>query len=134
MIGDEERLLFANDAFYAAFASADIRAMQDLWADKYPVSVIHPGADIVVGRAEVLASWKAILRDDTGFDIEHRNPVARLLGETGIVLCRERVGTHHLIATNVFVRIVDNWRIAHHQSGPAPLQAKPKQEEQRPVH
>jgi len=34
----------------------------------------------------------------------------------------------------VFVRIVDNWRIAHHQSGPAPLQAKPKQEEQRPVH
>ena len=134
MIGDEERLLFANDAFYAAFASADIRLMNDLWAAAHPVSVIHPGAGIVVGRAEVLESWAAILRDGEGFDIEHRDPIARLLGETGIVLCHERVGTHHLIATNVFVRVEDEWQIAHHQSGPAPVRAKQAKEERRPVH
>ena len=126
MIGDEERLLFANDAFYAAFVSADIRLMNDLWAAAHPVSVIHPGAGIVVGRAEVLESWAAILRDGEG--------IARLLGDTGIVLCYERVGTHHLIATNVFVRVEGEWQIAHHQSGPAPVRAKQAKEERRPVH
>lgn len=32
MIGDNECLLFANGAFYAAFASADIGNMENLWA------------------------------------------------------------------------------------------------------
>ena len=83
MIGDDERLLFANEAFYAAFASADIGTMENLWAVEHPVSVIHPGGDIVTGRTNVLESWKAILRDSLGLDIEHRNPMARLLGEMG---------------------------------------------------
>ena len=98
------------------------------------MSVFHPGGDIVTGRANVLESWKAILRDGLGLDIEHRNPMARLLGETGIVLCHERVGTHHLIATNVFVRILGDWRIVHHQSALAPIEKKLKKEERRSAH
>lgn len=134
MIGDEERLLFANDAFYAAFASADLKAMDHLWAQGHSVSVIHPGADIIVGRAAVLESWKVILSDQMGFDIEHRYPIVRLLGETGIVLCHERVGGRRLIATNVFVKTREGWRVVHHQSGSAPTKRRREDGDPRPVH
>lgn len=116
-MGDEEQVLFANEAFYAAFASADMDAMRDLWSHHEPVSVVHPGAGAVVGRDPVMASWHDILGGQRAFDIEFRAPQARMLGDVAIVLCYERVGRHRLVATNVFARDGRRWRIVHHQSG-----------------
>ena len=134
VMGDEERLLFANEAFYVAFASADADAMRDLWSTERPVSIIHPGADIVFGLEDVLQSWSQILDAPASFDIEMRRPTARLYGDTGIVACYEKVGAHSLIATNVFVRTRDAWLLVHHQSGPSPVLPQRDEGESRPVH
>ena len=120
-MGDEEKILFANDAFYAAFARADMDAMGDIWASGVAVSVIHPGADAVFGRTDVLDSWRSILDPVESFDIDIREPRARGKGQTGIVVCYERVGQHALIATNLFTQEEGVWRIVHHQSGPSPV-------------
>jgi hypothetical protein len=42
-IADREQVLFANEAFYRAFADRDIDAMDALWARGEPVLCIHPG-------------------------------------------------------------------------------------------
>ena len=36
-------VLFANDAFYLAFANRDYDAMDVIWARDAPVTCIHPG-------------------------------------------------------------------------------------------
>ena len=51
----QEAVLFANEAFYRAFAERDIAAMEQLWAQAAPVACIHPGWSPVVGRERVLA-------------------------------------------------------------------------------
>lgn len=133
-MSDEARVLFANDAFYAAFAGADMSAMDALWSQEHPVSVIHPGAAITRGRVDVLASWAAILDGVDSFDIEFRQPVVQMLDRSALVLCYERVGAHSLIATNVFVHEGKNWKLVHHQSGPSPSLPDAGDKERRPVH
>src|SRR5262245_5599596 len=60
-MSDRETALFANAAFYAAFGTRDIKAMEDVWSRDQPVSCIHPGWPVVHGRTEVMASWSGIL-------------------------------------------------------------------------
>ena len=47
---DRMALLFANEAFYAAFAGHDYAAMEALWARHAPVACIHPGWGVLEGR------------------------------------------------------------------------------------
>ena len=51
-------ILFANDAYYAAFADGDPAAMDALWARRAPVSCIHPGQTALTDRAAIMASWR----------------------------------------------------------------------------
>jgi hypothetical protein len=60
-IADREQVLFANEAFYRAFADRDIDALDALWARGEPVLCIHPGWPPILGRASVMASWTRIL-------------------------------------------------------------------------
>ena len=58
---DEAEVLFANDAFYNAFISQDIVALEALWASNSPVVCIHPGWPPLYGREAVMRSWTDIL-------------------------------------------------------------------------
>lgn len=112
-----EAVLFANEAFYAAFAQGDIRGMTELWAQDRPVTCLHPGWEPLHGREQVLASWQAILRQPP--KVRCASPQAILTGEdSAYVLCYEVVQETALIATNIFVRQNKLWRMVHHQSGP----------------
>lgn len=112
-----DAILFANDAFYTAFAAGDYRAMADIWAIDRDVTCLHPGWEPLFGRDQVLASWQAILRQPPKLSCVA--PRAVLTGEdSAYVLCYEQLGDAVLIATNIFVRQQKVWRIVHHQSGP----------------
>lgn len=110
-------VLFANDAFYLAFATRDLAAMDALWARRAPVSCIHPGWNLLAGRDEVMRSWQAILGSPNSPKIKCRNPEARLNGTTAYVVCYEEVAQGFLVATNIFVREDDAWKVVHHQAG-----------------
>jgi len=117
---DSPELLFANAAFYAAFADGDAALMARVWSSTRPVACMHPGWEPLIGREAVLASWRSILANPP--PIEVLTPRALVLepGKAGMVLCRERVGDALLAATNVFVREADGWKLVHHQAGPTP--------------
>lgn len=116
-------VLDANRAFYAAFAAGDAAAMARVWADRSPVTCIHPGWPPLHGRAQVLASWRAILSRPPAVTAEDEQIVIH--DDTALVLCRARVGTQALAATNVFRRTDDGWRLIHHHAGALARPAQP---------
>lgn len=117
-MSEADAVLFANEAFYRAFADCDMTVMESLWADSVPVCCIHPGWEGIHGREEVLESWRAILTGGSAPDIACIAPRAYLLGGAAYVVCFEDVGGDYLIATNYFVKEAGLWKMVHHQAGP----------------
>ncbi len=117
-MSDADAVLFANEAFYLAFATRDFDAMAAVWSDDEPVSCIHPGWRALTGRAAVLQSWRGILGNPASPPVSCRNAEAHMLGETAVVLCYEELAGNLLVATNVFRRDGNAWRMVHHQAGP----------------
>lgn len=129
-IPDRVAVLFANEAFYAAFANRDYAAMDRLWSRRHPVTCIHPGWRPLVGREAVMHSWQGILGHPSAPRIRCHDPTASLHGGIAYVLCYEVLETGFLAATNVFVREKDAWRLVHHQAGASP--APPSEGEEAP--
>jgi hypothetical protein len=98
-------VLGANAVFYRAFTDGDYAAMSDLWAERAPISCLHPGAPPLIGRNAVLDGWKKILGGTSRFELCCRQPVVHVTGEAAIVTCYEASDDQpaHLAATNVFV-------------------------------
>jgi hypothetical protein len=118
MTETELAVLTANDGFYDAFADRDEERMDALWARERQVTCIHPGWSVLVGRAAIMASWRAIFRGG-GVRIEASAARAFVGGDTAYVVCHEAAAGEPptLIATNVFVREAGVWRMAHHHAG-----------------
>jgi hypothetical protein len=62
-MSDTDAVLFANEAFYRAFADRDEEAMEDLWSATAQVACLHPGWGPLFGRDDVMESWIAIIRN-----------------------------------------------------------------------
>lgn len=120
-MNERAEVLFANDAFYAAFDGGDLTAMDRLWARDSRVACIHPGWPALSGREEVMESWRNILMGESAPDIDCHKAEAFLNGESAFVICYEMVGGDLLIATNHFVREEGEWRMTHHHAGPCSL-------------
>ena len=119
-MAEEEAVLFANEAFYRAFADRDNEAMVAIWAAVAPVACIHPGWAPLLGRDAVLESWHTILGGGHSPDIRCQGARAFLMNGGAFVVCYERIGTNFLIATNLFVKEDGAWKMVHHQAGPTP--------------
>ena len=128
-MADNEALLFANEAFYRAFADGNIRAMSDVWADDDNIACIHPGWGPLEGRDEVMGAWAAILDNPESPDLRCRLAKAFVYGNTGFVTCFEEIAGQFLIATNIFVRTGSTWRMVHHQAGPTTAEPDPEPEQ-----
>lgn len=117
MSSPDAEVLAANHAFYEAFSRGDIDAIDELWARRAPVACVHPGWDALHGRDEVMASWRSIL-DGGAPEVRCTRPSAYVLGDSAYVVCGESIGDAELVATNLFVREDDAWRLVFHQAGP----------------
>ena len=119
-MSEHAAVLFANEAFYLAFASQDLEAMDSIWAREGPVTCIHPGWDPLSDRDEVMDSWEAILNNPNTTNIACKNATVRVFGEFACVICHEVLDQGFLAATNLFAQEDGQWKIIHHQAGAAP--------------
>lgn len=126
---ERQRVLEANRGFYKAFAQRDQATMESIWAQQAPIACVHPGWPPIIGREPVLASWRGILANPTQETIVCSEERVLINGDMAVVLCTESIAGSLLVATNVFVREDDAWRLAHHHSGPMP---PPSQRNARP--
>jgi len=129
-MAQNEAVLFANEAFYQAFAERDMEAMENCWADGPEVSCIHPGWGPLRGREVVLQSWLAILANPEAPKIVCRAATATVLGDTAIVICFEEIGGQFLLASNIYIHQAGRWRLVHHQAGPTAEQ--PQEDQDKP--
>ena len=115
-------VLFANEAFYRAFASADLAAMDDLWSRESQVTCIHPGWHPLTNREHIMQVWQGVFTQGNQAPVACRAPEVYVMGEAAFVICYEQLPDAMLVATNIF-RLENNlWRLVHHQSGPTPIQ------------
>lgn len=129
MAKSRKHLGSANDAeaaFYDAIAHADIEALMVLWADDDEIVCIHPGAPRLVGHAAIRASWESIFERGG----VHIQPVQLHATQNLMISIHnvvEQVGNAdseqedvHILATNVFMKTPQGWRIVVHHASIAP--------------
>jgi ketosteroid isomerase-like protein len=119
-----------NTAFYEAFESADLDAMYGLWLDDAETLCVHPGALPVRGTAAINRSWALIMANTPYIQFFLTDVEISVLDATASVTCTENVltadehtgvnafGGARAVATNVFVRTVDGWRLWIHHASP----------------
>jgi len=123
---EKDAVLAANLAFYQAFTTQDVAGMEALWARRAPVSCTHPGWVALTGRGAVLKSWRSILQNPEAPHVMCHDDTAFLHGDVAIVLCEEELAdSHHLSATNIFVKEDGEWRLVHHQASPLLARGSP---------
>ena len=132
-MADSEAVLFANEAFYRAFADCDFEAMEKVWAHGVAVTCIHPGWNALTGWEEVMESWQSIL-DGNAPAIRCINPFVIIRDDQAIVICYEDLGANHLVATNIFMRQGSVWKMIHHQAGPTATEVFEEDNDPAPVH
>lgn len=116
----------ANTALYEAFERADLDRMQALWDDLDPDAVVcvHPGWPMLAGRGQVLRSWSAVMAGTEYVQFVLTDVRVRLQGDTAVVTCTENIladlsaPNAPVVATNVFVRRPDGWRVQSHHASP----------------
>ncbi len=113
----ESDILAANQAFYRAFASGDMAAMESVWAVGEGIACAHPGWRLLIGRETVLESWRGILGNNPPA-IACRAPMVLFAGEACAVLCYEELDNSVMLATNLFRLEEGRWKLFHHHAGP----------------
>ena len=117
-MSQEAAVLFANEAFYLAFAMRDLKSMEEIWSRDAPLTCVHPGWRPLMGREEVMESWVTILGNPVSPAVEFRNARAFLYGDVACVLGYEVLPEGVLAATNTFVKEGVSWRLVHHHASP----------------
>jgi ketosteroid isomerase-like protein len=111
-------------AFYDALQSGDIDKLMACWADEDEVVCVHPGGPRIVGPAAIRATFEAMFANGTvrawpeqvrkveavGCSVHH-------LVERVEVLTAVGPRQAWVLATNVYLRTAQGWRmVAHHAS------------------
>ncbi len=116
----------AEAAFYAAFETRDLDAMMTLWCDDPGVSCVHPGGERHLGPAEVRDSWRRIFAGSGRLRFRVAEVVAATGDDVAVRSVIEHIsvpgvqGTTPVIATNVFRRTGEGWRMWMHHASPHP--------------
>ena len=115
----------ANRAFYAAFEAFDLEAMERLWSKDDRVKCVHPGWELLMGHAAVMASWRAIFQNTDAIRFELVDLSVELLGEVAWVTNVEQIrvgpqgeGQAAALATNLFELDAGEWRMVLHHASP----------------
>ena len=111
-------------AFYEALQQGDIERLMACWSDEDEVVCVHPGGPRLIGHAEVRAGFEALFAN--GRVLAHPEKVRRAdVGACSVHSVVERVqvmsddGVQQawVVATNVYAKTTQGWRmVAHHAS------------------
>jgi len=111
-------------AFYDALQSGDVDKLMACWADEDDIVCVHPGGPRMVGASAIRATFEAMFANGTirawperrrkvesvGSAVHHLVERIELLGPEG-------ARNAWVLATNVYLKTAQGWRmVAHHAS------------------
>ena len=119
--------------FYEALREADIDKLMALWADDDEVICVHPGGPRVVGPRAIRVAFEAMF--SSGRINAHPERVRRLhtldaavhnLVERIELLTSEGPRTGPVLATNVYLKTAQGWRMVAHHASPGTAHETPE--------
>ncbi|MDQ0844234.1 MULTISPECIES: nuclear transport factor 2 family protein [unclassified Streptomyces] len=143
---DTELVEQANTAFYETMERGDFDELSDLWLDD-DISCIHPGWPVLSGRGEVLRSYALIMANTEYIQFFLTDVKVHLAGDTALVTCTENILSggpaedggelgplvgQLVVATNVFRRTADGWKIWSHHGSPVLTETDGEEDENSP--
>jgi ketosteroid isomerase-like protein len=113
-------------AFYEALQSGDLEKLMACWADEDDIVCVHPGGGRAVGAAAIRATFDAMFSNGTiRAQPEKVRKVDAMSASLHNVLERVELLTEegprhaYVIATNVYHKTAQGWRMVAHHASPA---------------
>ena len=124
----EEKVLAANQRFYAALENLSLEEMEAVWLHEEWVACVHPGWELLQGWEEIRESWQRIFENTRRMRVLVSNVTVRVEERTAWVNCIEQVtssfetgfSTAWVQATNIYVERDAVWLLVHHHASPLP--------------
>jgi ketosteroid isomerase-like protein len=121
-----EEVAKANEGFYEAFESLDIKKMDEVWAKEDYVTCIHPGWNLRSGWPAVRDSWVMIFNNTFTMQFRLTDVMIQVAGDVAWVLCMENITSStdgegqesRVLATNLYERQQGRWLMIHHHGSP----------------
>lgn len=112
-------------AFYECMQQGDVERLMSLWSDDDEIACVHPGGPRLVGAVAIRAGFDAVFAnggvqvmpvqvrrvDTQGCSIHH-------VLERVQALTPEGLKTAFVLASNVYVRTTQGWRMVLHHASP----------------
>jgi len=122
--------------FYEALQHANLERLMAVWADDDDIVCVHPGGPRVIGPAAIRASFEAIFAHGA-IPVEpgqvHRvhtlGSAVHHLVERVRVVTAEGAQTASVLATNVYVKTAQGWRMVAHHASPGHVDEAPHRPE-----
>lgn len=113
-----------ENAFYEALQSADIQKLMGCWADEEDIVCVHPGGPRLIGAGAIRAAFEAMFANgniqaypERIHKIESLASAVHHLVERVEIMTPQGPQKAWVIATNVFHKTPQGWRmVAHHTS------------------
>jgi ketosteroid isomerase-like protein len=113
-------------AFYTALQNGDLDRLMACWADEDDIFCIHPGGPRVVGATAIRATFEAMFANGGAVRAwpERARKVESMASSVHNVLERVEVLTPQgptqawVIATNIYHRTAQGWRLVAHHASP----------------
>jgi ketosteroid isomerase-like protein len=115
-------------AFYEALQAGDIDRLMACWADEDDIVCVHPGSARLVGAGAIRASFDAMFsngsiqaRAEKVHKVEAMGASVHSVIEKVELLTEEGPRHAYVIATNIYHKTAQGWRmVAHHASPGTP--------------
>jgi len=122
MTQEEQAVADANQSFYRAFESLDIKRMESVWASEGEIQCGHPGWRILRGRRAVMESWRCIFENSPAIRFNLTDVSIEIRGALAWVTLYENLNSSvegqnlsaTILTTNIFSKSADGWRMIHH--------------------
>lgn len=114
--------------FYEALQTADIERLMACWADEDDVICVHPGGPRLLGLGAVRAAFEIVFGNSSiRIQVEALRKIVSMTSAVHSV--RERIEiltnegplTAYSIATNVYHKTAQGWRLVAHHASPGAL-------------
>ena len=123
----------AETQFYEALQQGDIDKLMAVWADDEEIVCVHPGGPRLVGITAIRGSFEGIFGNGAiAVQIEQVHRLSWLGGALHHLVERIEVPTEGggrqtawVLATNVYVKTTQGWRLVAHHASPGSLQELP---------
>jgi ketosteroid isomerase-like protein len=119
--------------FYDALREADLDKLMAVWSDDDEIVCIHPGGPRLVGPAAVRAAFEAVfsngpvlVQPDKVRRVHAMSAAVHSVVERVHLAMPEGERTGWVMATNVYLKTAQGWRMVAHHASPGTVQEPPE--------